>query len=127
MYKNFLKNYVIFCLIILVVGGTLTTLLADPEVQMGVLGNFLIFFVLTLLSTVLLINVLSKNSDNFQLFTLASIFVKMIFAVIYFYFVFRTFKNNLLIFVGSFFLSYLLFTIFEVSFLVRFLLKKTDN
>lgn len=127
MYLSFIKKYIIFSLIIGVLGAIPVISFLETKLQLGILINFLVFFILVLTSTIILLQVLNKNSENFQMYTLASIFAKMLIAVVYFYFIFGSFKNNLLIFVGSFFLSYLLFTIFEVTFLVRFLRKKTDN
>ena len=127
MYLSFIKKYIIFSLIVGILGTIPVISFLDPKLQLGVLVNFLVFFILVLTSTIILLTVLNKNSENFQMYTLAAIFAKMLIAVVYFYFIFGSFKNNLLIFVGSFFLSYLLFTIFEVTFLVRFLRKKTDN
>jgi len=127
MYKDFIKKYLVFTVIALIVTGIPVYFFIDKHLQVGFLGNFLLFFILVLVSGIILIRSLSKDSSNFQTYTLAAIFIKMILAVIYFYFVFASFKEDLILFVGSFFFSYLLFTIFEVSFLVRYLRKKTDS
>ena len=127
MYLVFLKRFSIFSLIAGILLSIPVVSFLEPKLQLGVLGNYLIFFVLVLVSGLILLYVLMKDSGNFQTYTLAAMFIKMLIAIVYFYFVFETFKNDLLIFVGSFFLSYLLFTIFEVSFLVRFLRKKTEK
>ena len=127
MYKEFLVKYLIFTLVCGILIAIPVLLILDLHQQYGILSNFILFFILVLASGIILLRALSKNSEHFQTYTLAAIFIKMIIAVIYFYFVFDSFKSELILFVGSFFFSYLLFTIFEVSFLVRYLRKKTDS
>jgi ABC-type uncharacterized transport system permease subunit len=127
MYIDFLKKYLLFSVLVALVVILPSVFLVDNHLVWGISLNLLVFFVLVFVSSIILLNAVNKNSQNFQTYTLGAIFAKMILAVVYFYFIFGLYKNNLLIFVGSFFLSYLLFTIFEVSFLVRFLRKKTDK
>ncbi len=125
-YRKFFISFLIFSLIMAVLVWLIIRVFSLTNMAPGFWANYALFFSLTLLSTLLLLAFVSVNARRFQTMVLLSVFIKLVIAAIYFSMVYKNFSSDLLIFVSSFFISYLLFTIFEVSFLVR-LLKKNEE
>lgn len=119
MFKKFVIQFLIFSFIILALSAFPAFYFLDNSQRLGILLNFLIFFVLVFISTTILVISLKKGTSKFSMNFLAAIFLKMIIAIVYFYFVFDYYKDELILFVASFFLSYLLLTIFAIIFLIK--------
>jgi hypothetical protein len=117
--QDFFKKYFIFALILFALGIFPVLKFLSPKSQIGVFLNFLVFGALVFISTVVLLGSISKNNTNFSTLLISSMVLKMIIAVVYFLFTYSFFLNQKLIFIGSFFLAYLLFTGFEIVFLVN--------
>jgi hypothetical protein len=126
MLADFFKKYFLFALLLFAVGIYPVLHFLSPKSQIGVFLNFLVFGALVFISTVVLIGSIGKNNTNFNTLLISSMVLKMIIAVVYFFFTYNLFMNQLLIFVGSFFLAYILFTTFEIVFLVGHI-KKTQK
>ena len=127
MIKQFVKQYLLFSLLIIVLAAFPVIRFLDTLLILGFLYNFFIFFVLVFISMIIILKSLMKNLTNFYIFFLGGIAVKMIIALVYFYFIFDIYKDYLILFVGSFFISYLIFTIFEIIFLVKSVKKLTKT
>ncbi|MEA3495842.1 MAG: hypothetical protein U9R42_07380 [Bacteroidota bacterium] len=123
MIVKFLKKYLIFSVIIFAIAFFPVVKSFDNSLAIGMLYNCIVFFVLVLTSTLIMLKYATKDPSKFQTLILLSVFAKMIIAVVYFYFVFNSYENDLIAFTMSFFLSYLIFTLFEVVFLVSYLRK----
>jgi hypothetical protein len=123
MVSDFFKKYFLFCVVIFLLGAYPVYHYLSPRSQIGIFLNFLVFGALVFVSTVVIIGSISKNNTNFTTMLMASMALKLVFAVIYFLFTYKVFAGQMLIFVGSFFLAYLLFTIFEVLYLAWYIKK----
>ena len=123
----FIRKYLLFGLVIFLISIFPLFYFCDQHLQAGIAGNFLLFFVLVFISTLIVFRSIQKNESNLFNAFLISMAAKMTFAVIYFWIIFSMFSSDLLIFTFSFFIYYVLFSIFEVSFLVRYLNKKQEN
>lgn len=126
MPVKFFRNYLIFGMIVFLISLFPVYKFCIPNIRHGVLLNFLLFFILVLISTMIVYRSIKKNVLNIFNYILISIIVKMLFASIYFGLTFKYFRNSrieLYFFVISFFMYYLIFSIFEVLFLVRYLNK----
>ncbi len=121
MLVKFLKKYLIFSVIIFAIAFFPVIKSFDNSLATGMLYNFMVFFVLVLTSTLIMLKYATKDPSKFQTLILLSVFAKMVIAVVYFYFVFNSYETDLIAFTISFFLSYLIFTLFEVVFLVFYL------
>jgi hypothetical protein len=123
MLKDFFKKYLLFAIILFAIGIFPVKKFLSPMSQDAVFLNFLIFGALIFISTVVLLDSISKNNTNFNTLLFSSMILKMIIAIIYFFLTYKLFMRQLMIFVGSFFLAYLLFTTFEIVFLVNHIKK----
>lgn len=119
MKKAFIKSYFIFSLIVFLVSLPIIYILLPETIRMGAIINVIFFFILTFIMGMILIISLEKNAQQAYITVLSTVFVKMIVAVVFFLMVFRQFKTHLILFAFSYFVSYLIFTTFEVAFIVR--------
>jgi hypothetical protein len=122
MLADFFKKYFLFCLILFLIGIYPVYHLA-PKSQIGIFLNFLVFGALTFVSTVILLGSISKNNTNLSTMVMASMALKLVFAMVFFLITFKVFNDRVLIFVGSFFFAYLVFMVFEVAYLAWYLKK----
>lgn len=118
---GFARKYLSFGLIICLISLFPVLYFFDKHLQAGIAGNFLLFFLLVFISTLIVYRSILKNEANLFNAILISMAVKMLLAVVYFWLIFSSFSSELLIFTVSFFVYYLLFSIFEVLFLTRIL------
>jgi len=124
MLKSFFVKYSIFTIILILIFTFPFLNYLDAHLQKAVLMNFILFFLLGFFSTFLLLKSVNKQAENFQKNFLLILTGKILIAVVYFIIVYKPYLENLIIFAGSFFLAYILFTIFEISFIVVILRKK---
>lgn len=124
MIKSFLKTYSIFTFILALVIFLLGSFVFKPDDAKTIIINTLFFWIVVLISAIIMLRYISKDPAMFQQLILINVFSKLILAIAYFIAVFKNFNDSLIIFVGSFFTAYAIFTIFEVSFLVRKLKEK---
>lgn len=122
MLADFFKKYFLFCLILFLI-GIYPVLQLAPKSQIGIFLNFLVFGALTFVSTVVILGSVSKNNSNLSTMVIASMALKLIFALVYFLITFSVFNDRVLIFVGSFFFAYLLFMVFEVAYIAWYIKK----
>lgn len=122
MIADFIKKYFLFCLVLFLI-GIYPVLQLAPKSQVGIFLNFIVFGVLTFVSTVVLLGSISKNNTNLSTMVMASMALKLIFAMVYFLITYRIFNDRVLIFVGSFFFAYLVFVVFEVVYIAWFIKK----
>ena len=127
MLRKFVIQYLLFSVIIILLAAFPVIYFLEGRLQIGLMLNFLLFFVMTFISTTILVNSLKKGTANFFRNFLIAIAIKMLIAVVYFYFIFDLYKEELILFVGSFFISYLLFTIFAIVFLVNYVNKIQES
>lgn len=124
---GFIRKYSLFGFIVLVISLFPVLYFFDRHLQAGIAGNFLLFFLLVFISTLIVYRSIQKNEANLFNAILVSMAIKMILAVIYFWIIFGSFSSDLLKFAISFFIYYLLFSIFEVLFLTRILDRKKEK
>ena len=122
MLADFFKKYFLFCLVLFLI-GIYPVLQLAPKSQVGIFLNFLVFGALTFVSTVILLGSISKNNTNLSTMVMASMALKLVFAMVFFLITFKVFNDRVLIFVGSFFFAYLVFMVFEVAYLAWYLKK----
>ena len=122
MLADFFKKYFIFCLILFLI-GIYPVLQLAPKSQVGIFLNFIVFGALTFVSTVVLLGSISKNNTNLSTMVMASMALKLLFALVYFLITFQVFNDRVLIFVGSFFFAYLVFIVFEVVYIAWYIKK----
>jgi hypothetical protein len=122
MLADFFKKYFLFCLVLFLI-GIYPVLQLAPKSQVGIFLNFLVFGALTFVSTVILLGSISKNNTNLSTMVMASMGLKLVFAMVFFLITFKVFNDRVLIFVGSFFFAYLVFMVFEVAYLAWYLKK----
>jgi hypothetical protein len=115
----FLRKYSIFAIITALVTLIPFYIISAKGLFPGILLNFFLFFSLVLLSVMIIIRSFKNKRKLFFPYFAYTIAMKMIVGLIYFILIFRHYDKNLTIFVFSFFLYYLIFSIFEVSFIVR--------
>jgi len=127
MLRKFIIQYLLLSIIIIALATFPVIYFLESHMQIGLLLNFLLFFVMTFISTSILVSSLKKGSSNFFRNFLIAIAIKMLLAVVYFYFIFDLYKDEMILFVGSFFISYLLFTIFAIVFLVNYVNKIQES
>jgi len=125
-FKLFIGRYLLFSFVVALLSAIAIYFIAIPVLIPGLAGNFILFFLLSLASSIMLLRYIGKDAGRFQLMLLLAMFLKLVVAIVYFTLVYKFYSDNLLIFIVSFFLTYVLFTIFEVSFLVR-LLRRNDE
>jgi hypothetical protein len=122
MIADFIKKYFLFCLVLFLIGIYPVMQLA-PKSQVGIFLNFIVFGALTFVSTVVLLGSVSKNNTNLSTMVMASMALKLIFALVYFLITYQIFNDRVLIFVGSFFFAYLVFVVFEVVYIAWYIKK----
>jgi len=122
--KDFSKKYLIYSIITFVILVISVIYLIPEDVKTGVLLNFLFFFVITYPIALVVLYFTQKTPQQAPSIIMASTFLKIVISCIYFFFVFKQFSDYLYYFAGSFFIGYIIFTTFEVLFIVRKLNKK---
>jgi hypothetical protein len=122
MIADFIKKYFLFCLVIFLI-GVYPVLQLAPKSQVGIFLNFIVFGVLTFVSTVVLLGSISKNNTNLSTMVMASMALKLMVALVYFLITYQIFNDRVLIFVGSFFFAYLVFIVFEVVYIAWYIKK----
>jgi hypothetical protein len=122
MIADFIKKYFLFCLALFLI-GIYPVLQLAPKSQVGIFLNFIVFGALTFVSTVVLIGSISNNNTNLSTMVMASMALKLIFAMIYFLITYQIFNDRVLIFVGSFFFAYLVFIVYEVVYIAWYIKK----
>jgi hypothetical protein len=122
MIADFIKKYFLFCLVLFLI-GIYPVLQLAPKSQVGIFLNFIVFGALTFVSTVVLLGSISKNNTNLSTMVMASMALKLLFALVYFLITYQIFNDRVLIFVGSFFFAYLLFVVFEVVYIAWYIKK----
>ena len=90
----------------------------NPVIWKGLLANFLLFIVLTIVTFLI---IMRKGPDSSGIINgfLGSIGLKMIVALIYFIILLKKFDGNEIEFAVTFFIAYLVCTVFEVIYLLR--------
>lgn len=127
MIKSFIKPFLIFSFIIATLIAVGCFMFFDSFDDKGIIQNSIFHFALTLISGMVLTSFIDKDPSQFQIFILGNFTGKIILSIVYFIITYKTYNDSLIIFVLSFFLVYFIFTIFEVSFLVRKLKEKGKN
>lgn len=125
MLADFYKKYFLFCLGLFLL-GVYPVLQKSDLTQAAIFLNFILFAALTFVSAVVILGSVGKNNSNISTMVMASMLLKLIFALIYFYITYQFFKDRVMIFVGSFFVAYILFIVFEITYIVWFI-KKNNN
>lgn len=124
MKKDFSVAYLLFSFVIAIITAISVFTFIPQGLKTGVVSNAAFFFFVTYLFGILLIVFLEKARQQATGLILSLVFLKMIVAVVYFLLVFKRYDEMLIYFTFSFFISYLIFTTFEVAFIVRKLNKK---
>ena len=124
MLTDFYKKYFLFCLVLFLIGIYPVMHMALRS-QVCIFLNFLVFGALTFVSSVIILGSISKNNSNLSSLVMASMALKLVFALVYFLltYILLEFNDRVLIFVGSFFLAYLLFMVFEVAYIAWYIKK----
>jgi phosphatidylserine synthase len=121
MTSGFSKKYMTFSIIVFAAVAILSFTIFKEDARTNIFANFLLFFILVYFSGIMLSKSTTVNNAKFFRNLTLSMLMKMLIGVAYFLLVIsfiEVFKSNLVIFISSFFLAYLVFTIFEVIFLV---------
>jgi len=127
MVLVFIRKYILFAGIIFLISLFPVWKFCHTNLQIGIMFNYLIFFVLVFISTLMVYRSIRNKEKNIFNGLLIAMAVKMLLAIIYFWIVFPFYSSDLLIFTFSFFIYYLVFSIFEVSFLVGYLNKNQEK
>lgn len=115
---RFLLKFLAFSAVIAAAGYFMLVSSFEPLVVQAGVFNFLFFSIFTLLSYPLLAYYLHSHPKKFMAGMMGSIFVKLALSLIYILFIFNRFEPVLVAFVITFFLTYVLFTGFELYLLL---------
>lgn len=126
MIKQFFKPFLLFSLLVMLLVVLVNYFFFDAISDRGIYLNTGFFFLITLISGSIMTGLSSKEASVYQNYILINFFAKLLVSIAWFIIIYNNFSSQIVIFVLGFFLLYSIFTIFEVSFLVRIIKDKSD-
>ena len=112
-YKGFILLFIINSLIIFLLKYTL------PRFYHNSIWLVQLFFLLIILISHKVAEAGLKKQDEFHSFYLGSMAIRFLLSIIFIFIVLFNFKQNPVIFIVAFFILYLVYTSFEIYFLLR--------
>jgi hypothetical protein len=125
--SNFLKNMLVFCLVLTIVSTLLfTTILKGYYLKLFPV-QFAVIALVTILSHIRLMNAIRLNVRRFNTTFLALMSVKLLLYLIFILICLLIDRSEAINFVVTFLVLYVCFTIFEVNKISKFLKKSTNS
>lgn len=117
-FLRFLGRFTLYLALLFLLAAYPLYEYGNAVIWRGLLANFLLFFVLTLVTFLI---IMRKGPDSTGVINgfMGSIGLKMVVALIYFVILLKKFRGNELEFAVTFFAAYLVCTVFEVIYLLR--------
>lgn len=124
-FRKFIRNLILFS-VALAVPGIIFSLTVAPRYYSPALPYlYLLFFIVTLVTYYLALKYVKKKISSFVNFYMLTTFIKLLLFIIIIVVYLMVNKPDALPFVVSFFILYLLFTVFEVVNLLH--ITKSEN
>jgi len=124
MSKKYNLQYLLFTIVVLIAVVLPLYLLLYHAHKNIILLNSIFFAIITYPIGLITQHFAVKSPGQTPTIIIGMTFLKMIVSVVFFLLIYKHFSEFLYFFTASFFVSYLIFTTFEVTFIVRFLNKK---
>jgi heme/copper-type cytochrome/quinol oxidase subunit 4 len=117
-FLRFLGQFFLYLLVVGIFASYPLYEYGTPVIWRGLLANFLLFIAITIVTFVIIMRKGPQASGIINNF-LASTGLKMIIALVYFVLLLKKFRGNEIEFAVTFFVAYLVCTVFEVIYLLR--------